>query len=312
MVSTNQAWIIATSVQAILYGLYLATFGHSVRWLLYDDDGWKLRRPEKINSLMLSLTMTIFIFSTLDLGISLRMAFSPHLLVGESSERSSLVIVNNAIENFTIIITDAILILRCWVVYDKSWRVVGLPVFLFFINIACTILLIYWFTMSILDTSRTQFKSLSNTALVVFFSCNFAINIYGACAVVYRIWPLAKKEDGHNPGFVSIACHTFAGFGILYASTSLLLLISRLISQDGLLAWLADVINFSMAGIAFNIIFIRVSQHGSRQHNSQSISTTMHELPLGSLHRASTEDWPPKCTGAEKRVQIGVLADEML
>lgn len=307
MVSPYQAWIIATSVQAILYGLYLATFGHSVRWLLYDDDGWKLRRPEKINSLMFSLTIAIFVFSTLDLGFSLRVVLSP-----ESSERSSLVIVNNAIENFTIIITDAILILRCWVVYDKSWRVVGLPVFLFFINVACTILLIYWFTMSILDTSRTQFKSLSNTALVVFFSCNFAINIYGACAVVYRIWPLAKKEDGHNPGFVSIACHTFAGFGILYASTSLLLLISKLISQDGLLALLADAINFSVAGIAFNIIFIRVSQHGSRQHNSESISTTMHELPLGSLHRVSTENWPPKFTGAEKRVQIGVLADEML
>jgi hypothetical protein len=73
MIPQNIAGIIALSVQSILYGLYTATFVHSIRWLIFDDDGWKLR--EKMNWFMILITTLIFIFSTVDLGASVPLTF---------------------------------------------------------------------------------------------------------------------------------------------------------------------------------------------------------------------------------------------
>ena len=61
-------------VQAILYGLYVATFVHCLRWLIYTDDGW--RRRDRVNKLMLTATILIFMLTTMDLGIAFRYVFA--------------------------------------------------------------------------------------------------------------------------------------------------------------------------------------------------------------------------------------------
>ncbi|KAM6492116.1 hypothetical protein JOM56_011840 [Amanita muscaria] len=40
------------------------SLGHSIRWLLFDDEGWKLRAPKKIDRAMFSITIYIFLAST--------------------------------------------------------------------------------------------------------------------------------------------------------------------------------------------------------------------------------------------------------
>ena len=46
---------------AIFFGLYSASFIHCVRWLLFEDDGWKIRK--KINWWLLSTTLLVFLLS---------------------------------------------------------------------------------------------------------------------------------------------------------------------------------------------------------------------------------------------------------
>jgi hypothetical protein len=65
--------LITSIVQAILYGMYMMTVVHSLRWLLYEDRGWKL---QAVHWPMSIVTVLLFIFSTVDLGITLQIAFA--------------------------------------------------------------------------------------------------------------------------------------------------------------------------------------------------------------------------------------------
>ena len=70
-------------VEAILYGLYLATFIHCMRWLVFDDEGPANFR-EKISWQMLSITLLLFILTTAAIGVNFRLAVSPTLQPGNS------------------------------------------------------------------------------------------------------------------------------------------------------------------------------------------------------------------------------------
>jgi hypothetical protein len=56
--------------QAGLYGFYVATLIHCLRWLVYTNDGWKLR--DRIdNKPILITTIVIFLLSTVNLVLTL-------------------------------------------------------------------------------------------------------------------------------------------------------------------------------------------------------------------------------------------------
>ena len=55
--------------QAALYGVYVATLIHCLRWLVYTDEGWKQRG--RVNRLMLITTILIFLCSTTNLFLAL-------------------------------------------------------------------------------------------------------------------------------------------------------------------------------------------------------------------------------------------------
>src|ERR1700760_927783 len=68
------AQLLGLFVQAALYGLYVATLIHCLRWLLYTDNGWKLR--DGVNKLMLITTILIFLLTTVNLSLQLRFQLS--------------------------------------------------------------------------------------------------------------------------------------------------------------------------------------------------------------------------------------------
>lgn len=50
-------------IDALLYGIYFTTLLHCVRWLVFADEGWKLRRKMDIQWAMLLATLLLFFFS---------------------------------------------------------------------------------------------------------------------------------------------------------------------------------------------------------------------------------------------------------
>ena len=65
-----QSELYGTFVQAIMYGMYATTFVHCLRWLLFDDEGWKLR--QRINWSLLVASILLFLLSTTDLALTLK------------------------------------------------------------------------------------------------------------------------------------------------------------------------------------------------------------------------------------------------
>ncbi len=70
MLSEVETSTISIIVQAVLSGVYFATFFLCLRWQIYSDDGLAMRK--NIKWCMVAITIVIFAFSMADLGISLR------------------------------------------------------------------------------------------------------------------------------------------------------------------------------------------------------------------------------------------------
>jgi hypothetical protein len=60
-------------VQAILTGLYITTFFHCLRWLVFTDEGWRLRK--NIDWPILSVTVLVFILTYTSLVIMVKWEF---------------------------------------------------------------------------------------------------------------------------------------------------------------------------------------------------------------------------------------------
>ena len=63
----DEALIIGAVIHGLLYGLYIGTLSHCLRWLLYDDKGWSYRK--NISWAMLTVTVVIFLLSTGSLAV---------------------------------------------------------------------------------------------------------------------------------------------------------------------------------------------------------------------------------------------------
>jgi hypothetical protein len=256
MISPDIAGISALTVQSIFYGLYTATFVHCTRWLIFDDDGWKLR--QKMNWIMILMTTLIFIFSTMNLGTSIPLTFDIMPVGYSLPSYFSLNLVNGAFEYATFLVTDGILIYRCWITYGKSWLAISLPLLLIFANTCCMIFVISWEAITIRNQNKIynhlQIEVWHFPAVVVALS--IAINIYATSAIVWRILRVAKGT-GTNPTRLYNACRTLVESGGLFTATSIANMIAIFV-QSGFVGGITDAINFSMSGIAFNLILIRV------------------------------------------------------
>lgn len=61
--------LIVTFSGAICYAFYLVTLGQTLRWQLFADGGWKLRRHR--NNYILTVTMSIFSLTTTYIALGL-------------------------------------------------------------------------------------------------------------------------------------------------------------------------------------------------------------------------------------------------
>lgn len=59
----------AMFVVALFYGLYLSTLFHCLRWLIFTDEGWKIRK--KISWTLLTVTVTLWALSTISKALQL-------------------------------------------------------------------------------------------------------------------------------------------------------------------------------------------------------------------------------------------------
>jgi len=80
MLSVIKAFTIATTLQALLTGVYFTSFLVCLRWLIFSDNGGTLRKP--IHLPFLIITTILFAFSVTNLGLCLQRV----LIVSQGAE----------------------------------------------------------------------------------------------------------------------------------------------------------------------------------------------------------------------------------
>jgi len=169
---------------------------------------------------------------------------------------------------------------RCWVVHARSWRVIALPIVLWF---SCLVVL------GLLAESYTKTcpHAVQSIFLTVFISCHIANNIYGTSAIVYEITRVAKTST-YTSRRLQKTGRILVESGILYTVSGALNLAFQANGnlQDKLpyMACIFDTFNLSMTGITFNLIIIRTGQERANPRNdlmdSQAIAERLRQLSV--------------------------------
>ncbi|KAM6499054.1 hypothetical protein JOM56_004562 [Amanita muscaria] len=269
--------IVNSFVQANVYGIYVTTLILCLRWLLFQDES--LKRREKLNIPMLTISIAVFLLQTAGLATCFQTTLE--LQDPNSQGFSTLNTINSAVEYTTLQIVDAVLIYRCWVVYGYSWKIVLLPLFLW---ISSVVLSSYDISLYVLDINTTdpdtaaRINVLSLQIWDGFFACNIAINIYATTAIVYRIVSV-MKDSINSSNRLSQTWRIIAESGALYTISTIVNLVATVLigidamnNSYSLFQLTADPINFTMAGIAFNLILIRVGQQRVADQNKSSVN----------------------------------------
>jgi len=255
MLSAIEVYIIAMTLQALLTGVYLASFLLCLRWLIFSDDGGALRKT--IQWPFLTITIILFAFSATDLGMSLQATFLASQ--GASITRTILYngIITMFIEMLTSIITDGVLIFRCWTVYTRSWRITVLPLLLLLYNISSLFVTTYWNAIYDPTGNEPTDIQVENMAVVgSYYAATIAINVYATSAITFLIW----RNSLPGRKFARFAIRVIAESGLLYTLTSIASF-CMVFPSSPVGYSIASAINFPTAGIAFNLILIRVAQN---------------------------------------------------
>ncbi|KAM6501659.1 hypothetical protein JOM56_001636 [Amanita muscaria] len=250
----KEAFLVAIFVQSILYGVYVATLLHCLGWLLFTKEGWR-----KVNWPMLVIPMNLFALETTGLGLNFARIFV-YLTGSRSQDFVQLGSANAALKHSTFLFVDLVLIFRCWVLYAQNWRVVCLPLLLWLSCLVCPFFNTNCYVpdLSFGQSQQSIWGFLLPPSVVLFFGCHIASNIYATSAIIYRIvqaTPEKRKTCGHTTRRV------LAESGLLYTLSSVLSLIAHAgaaINNSPFAPFhtTLDAINFCMAGISINLIFI--------------------------------------------------------
>ncbi|TFK38789.1 hypothetical protein BDQ12DRAFT_735423 [Crucibulum laeve] len=258
-------------VEAIFYGLYLATLLHCMRWMLYENEGWKLKKRISIQWTMLISTVAIFVCSFVNIILILTnvtQSIHPKPVTPSTLKINWEAVVICATTNVSALIADCVLIYRCWVVYSRSRKVVIFPIILWLGGLVCVILQGYSqivHTKAVItgwEPALTPTIGLGVPVLLTpFWASTIVLNLYTTSMIVYRIWTAAWHENAEKDSlqeFKSII-HIIIESGALY----LVITIAHFVvwfTPHPFAIVMMDGINLPIIGIAFNLILIRTSE----------------------------------------------------
>ncbi|KAF8625123.1 hypothetical protein AX15_005538 [Amanita polypyramis BW_CC] len=197
-------------VQALLFGIYITTLIHGLRWLVYNDGGQD--RWGRGNVPMLIISIVIFFLQTMVLAALFKSTLLALNL--DAMGYRTFNTIGVAME-FTIYqVVDAVLIYRCWIVYGRTGGIICVPIFLWISTVVFSSYNVYLYASStVLDVGKHRVSSLTGKLCDGFFACNIVINIYATGSVsrskcLHRTW------------------HIIAEAGVTYTTSTLINLIA--------------------------------------------------------------------------------------
>ncbi|KAF8341125.1 hypothetical protein F5887DRAFT_385332 [Amanita rubescens] len=239
----GEEYIIAITIQALVTGTYFATFLLCLRWLVFSDDGGT---PRKRINWPLIITVILFAFAVTDFSVS---------LLPDENIGFYLIVLNGVVDMLSYIITDSVLIFRCWAVYNRSWRIIVLPFLLLLYDISTLIMMTYW-NVTATGAVSTGFDN-QLLAIQGSYFASTIINIYATSAIVVKIWRNTLSRH-----LCRFTIRVVAESGLLYAITSIATFCMMFLPVPGFM--IATAINLPVFGIAYHLVLVRVAQNRAK------------------------------------------------
>ncbi|KAF9807191.1 hypothetical protein IEO21_08328 [Rhodonia placenta] len=177
--------IVATMLEGITYGIATCVFAMTV-WVLY------LRRDRGVSRWMLGVALVLWILPTIRViidTVDTVNAFVHHMDEGPSGPSAYLAsfwrplsLLDNALYAISTLIGDAVVIYRCYVVW-QSWLVIVIPGLAWLGSLGSTIYILHSFHEHIISSNQ----------IVMLYSFTLAANLSATAALAYRIWSVDRQ-----------------------------------------------------------------------------------------------------------------------
>lgn len=257
-------------VATLFFGIYLCTLFSCLRWLLFADEGWRLRK--NIDWVIVIIAILLCCFSAANLGLSFQTVRTeirsppPPAKMTTSKHTTPapdwVSIFDCTTTNISALLADMVLIHRCWLTYEKSYRAILLPVFFWLGGLTCTILQAYW---QIIQKAGllTAFQPIDmqigpGSILTAFWGCTIILNAYATLFIAHRLWLHSKRETDIITPYSSLrfVARVITESGLLYLTITIIHLVVWFTPSTYAISVVSNI-NLPIIGIAYNLIIIR-------------------------------------------------------
>lgn len=289
MISSDRAELLALWVETLLYGMFFAYFQESIGLLT-----WRRSGP-RINWILVCISLSIFALATAHLVIVLcraQQAFiSGHNAVVYFNNLQSGLEVSQASSQVAIsVIGDGMVIYRVWVVYNRSYWVLSLPVLSYIGTTVCSITSVVFIGKASSVDTPFYLPDLE-IWLPAFFGMTFATSVLCSLLIAGRLWYIHQWiHTSQMTNTLKAVLRIVIESASIYSLTMLLYL-ATYVSKSNTSIIFGDLVS-PVIGIAFSLITIRV-------HNAFNPDT--YNSDFNSSGTDSSQKRPGKLTFARNK-----------
>ncbi|KAI0049447.1 hypothetical protein FA95DRAFT_1604415 [Auriscalpium vulgare] len=277
--------LIALFIESVFYGLYLVTFGISIRVLAFTKSFCQRR------ICLLTVVLLLFVVATLNIAFSLRHVLDAFVwYTGPGGARAQLYDISNRVNaiktvNYVVqtIIGDGMLLYRLYAVYSHDWRIVAFPALLWATTIGLGAV-----TCQI-TFSLDQDATLNSKRLVPFVTSalgvTMALNVVATSLILLKLWVLQRRSSkvvvapAHDSqgSVLRRLTHVLIESAAMYTTAVFIFFVVYACSNDGYYAITDSIVQ--IIGIAFNFIIVRTYQGGMAESTEVAPLTSHITMP---------------------------------
>lgn len=273
----DEAQLVALFMQSVTYGVHVVTFTICM---------WKL--VKKFRSGQGSahwpwtvIAIALFANGTVDVSFNLYhnlIAFIFYRGNGGAEEEFTasttwLNLIRSVSFSLGIVISDAALMYRAWIICNRRWIVIVPSIVLLCATLASATAYLYYMNLENMETVMDEKKTMI-PIIIVIYTTTITNNVVCTGMIMHRIWQVTKQITEFLPpgGMLARVNRILVESAVLYTTSMLVDFIATLARSVSLLG-LTDI-SLELAGIVFDLIIIRISQ-GAATEQTQAFTDSL-------------------------------------
>ncbi|KAH8102037.1 hypothetical protein BXZ70DRAFT_1006664 [Cristinia sonorae] len=319
----DKTFIIATWLEALVYGFFFCLFCAS----LYVNISMRAAQDHH-SRVMFYIGIVMFVMATVHLAMNCYRMIQGYVVhVNDPGGAVAYIgdlrpwdhIFKDTIYATTEIFGDAVAIYRTWIIWNRDWKVIILPVILCIVSIVSGYAVCGLYVT--VDPTATVFNPVLTQWIKTFYATVVVQSILTTGLMSYRIW----NTDRRTAHFRTAKSNLLPVLKILVESAALLLFVETLLLCLYLANYNAQYILLEsvtpIVGITFTAITIRISlrmsgvisnnsqQHPSFNHGTTAAATSRNAIPMRGIAINISKDVEQEGADLDKMDKVNYDSD---